>query len=114
MEDFIMKYWLEVIFGAILGLIGLGYKKIKKKQEEQEKMQEEQERKNQAIENGVQALLRNELIKNFREYKIKGEITLLDKENMEHMFTEYFNLGGNGMMQEVHEEFINIPIKVIK
>lgn len=114
MEAFIIKYWLEVIFGAILGLIGLGYKKIKKKQEEQEKMQEEQERKNQAIENGVQALLRNELIKNFREYKIKGEITLLDKENMEHMFTEYFNLGGNGMMQEVHEEFINIPIKVIK
>lgn len=114
MEDFIIKYWLEVIFGAILGLIGLGYKKIKKRQEEQEKMQEEQERKNQAIENGVQALLRNELIKNFREYKIKGEITLLDKENMEHMFTEYFNLGGNGMMQEVHEEFINIPIKVIK
>jgi hypothetical protein len=114
MEDFIIKYWLEVIFGAILGLIGLGYKKIKKKQEEQENMQKEQERKNQAIENGVQALLRNELIKNFREYKIKGEISLLDKENMEHMFTEYFNLGGNGMMQEVHEEFINIPIKVIK
>jgi F420-0:gamma-glutamyl ligase-like protein len=53
MEAFIIKYWLEVIFGAILGLIGLGYKKIKKKQEEQEKMQEEQERKNQAIENGV-------------------------------------------------------------
>ena len=79
-----------------------------------EEVIKEQERKNQAIENGVQALLRNELIKNFREYKIKGEITLLDKENMEHLFTEYFNLGGNGMMQEVHEEFINIPIKVIK
>lgn len=114
MEEFIIKYWLEALFGAVISLIGLGYKKIKKKQEEQEKKQHEQERKNQAIENGVQALLRNELIKNFREYKIKGEITLLDKENMEHMFTEYFNLGGNGMMQEVHQEFLEIPIKVIE
>ena len=66
------------------------------------------------MENGVQALLRNELIKNFREYKIQNEVTLLDKENMDHMFTEYFNLDGNGMMQEVYEEFNKIPIKVIK
>lgn len=114
MEEFIIKYWLEVIFGAILWLIGLRYKKIKKKQEEQEKMQKEQERKNQAIERGVQALLRNELIRRFREYKTKGEMSMLDKENMEHMFTEYFNLGGNGLMEEVHEEFLNIPIKVIE
>ena len=59
-------------------------------------------------------LLRNELIKNFREYKRIGEITLLDKENMEHMFAEYFNLGGNGMMHEVYDEFKQIPIKIVK
>jgi len=92
-----MQYWLEAIFTGAIGLIGILYRKIKKKQDEQEKLQEkkneEQEKKNKAIENGVQALLRNELIKNFREYKVQGEITLLDKENMEHMFKEYFNLG---------------------
>ena len=118
MKEFIIKYWLEAIFTAILGLIGWGYRKLKKRQEEQqeeqEKKNEEQERKNKAIENGVQALLRNELIKNFREYKIQGEITLLDKENMEHMFEEYFNLEGNGMMTDVHKEFLEIPIKIIK
>lgn len=114
MKEFIIKYWLEAIFTSILGLIGWGYRKLKKRQEEQEKKNEEQERKNKAIENGVQALLRNELIKNYREYKLKGEITLLDKENMEHMFAEYFNLGGNGMMTDVHKEFLEIPIKVIK
>jgi hypothetical protein len=30
------------------------------------------------------------------------------------MFTEYFNLGGNGMMHDVYEEFKEIPIKIIK
>lgn len=114
MEEFIIKYWLEVLFGVITGIIGLGYKKLKKKQEEQDKKHKEQERKNQAIERGVQALLRNELIRRFREYKTKGEMSMLDKENMDHMFTEYFNLGGNGLMKEVHSEFLEIPIKVVK
>ena len=106
MEEFIIKYWLEVLFGLICTIFSFLFKKVIKRQEE--------EKKSKAIENGVQALLRNELIKNFREYKIKGEATLLDKENMEHMFTEYFNLGGNGMMEEVHDEFLAIPIKVIE
>ena len=114
MEEFIIKYWLEFLFGAMISLIGLGYKNLKKKQEEQEKMRQEQERKKQAIERGVQALLRDKLIENFRKYKIENEITLLDKENMDHMFEEYFNLGGNGMMRELHEEYLKIPIKVIK
>lgn len=114
MEEFILKYWLEFIFGAVISLIGIGYKKLKKKQEEQAEKQKEQERKNQAIERGVQALLRNELIRRFREYKTKGEMSMLDKENMEHMFEEYFNLGGNGLMEEVHDEFLQIPIKIIK
>lgn len=114
MEDFIIKYWMEVLFGLICAIFSFLFKKIIKIQEEEKKKREEQEKKSKAIENGVQALLRNELIKNFREYKIKGEATLLDKENMEHMFTEYFNLGGNGMMEEVHDEFLAIPIKIVE
>ena len=114
MEEFIIKYWLEVLFGLRCAIFSFLFKKIMKRQEVEKKKREEQEKKSKAIENGVQALLRNELIKNFREYKIKGEITLLDKENMEHMFTEYFNLGGNGMMEEVHEEFLARPIKIVE
>ena len=107
MWELILKYWVEVLLTAISSFVAFTYKKIRKRFEEQDK-------KREAIENGVQALLRNELIKNFREYKQKGEITLLDKENMDHMFKEYFNLGGNGMMKEVYEEFKEIPIKIIK
>ena len=114
MEEFIIKYWLEVVFGLICAIFSFLFKKIMKRQEDEKKRQEEEEKKRKALENGVQALLRNELIKNFREYMIVGEITLLDKENMDHMFVEYFNLGGNGMMQEVYDEFQKIPIKVIK
>jgi hypothetical protein len=107
MGEFILKYWAEVLLTAVCSFVTVTYKKIRHRFEEQDK-------KREAIENGVQALLRNELIKNFREYKQKGEVTLLDKENMDHMFTEYFNLGGNGMMREVYLEFKEIPTKIIK
>ena len=107
MSEFILKYWVEVLLTGISSFVVLTYKKIKDRFKKQDE-------KREAIEKGVQALLRNELIQRFREYKLAGEMTLLDKENMDHMFTEYFNLGGNGMMQEVYLEFKEIPIKIIK
>ena len=107
MIDFIFQYWLEFLFSAILGLIGFGYKVLKKRQDQQEK-------KNNAIENGVQALLRNELIRRYREYETKGEITIIDKENIEHLFNEYKNLGGNGTVAKMYEELLELPIKIVK
>ncbi len=108
MVEFILKYWVEVLLTAVSSFVAFTYKKIRKRFTEQDK-------KREAIENGVQALLRNELIKNFREHKLEGHITLLDKENMDHMFTEYFNLGGNGMMKDIYEnEFKHLEIKIVK
>lgn len=108
MGEFILKYWVEVLLTGVCTFVSVTYKKIRKRFEEQDV-------KRKAIENGVQALLRNELIKNFREHKLEGSITLLDKENMDHMFTEYFNLGGNGMMKDIYEnEFKELEIKIVK
>lgn len=71
-------------------------------------------KKDKAIENAVQALLRNELIRRYREYKTKNEMTILDKENIEHMFKEYKNLGGNGTVKELMDELLGVPTKVVK
>lgn len=107
MVDFIFQYWLEVLFSAILAFISFGYKLLKNRQDEQDK-------KNRAIENGVQALLRNELITKYREYETKGEMTIIDKENIEHLFKEYQNLGGNGTIKQMYEELLTLPIKIVK
>lgn len=71
-------------------------------------------KKDKAIENAVQALLRNELIRRYREYKVKGEMTILDKENIEHMYIEYTNLGGNGTVKELMDELLEVPTKIVK
>lgn len=107
MLNFILRYWLEVLFALICSIFGLGFKIITKKIKQQSERQK-------AVENGVQALLRNELIRRYREYESKGEISILDKENVEHMFEEYKNLGGNGTVAKMYEELLELPIKIIK
>lgn len=107
MMDFIVKYWLEIFFSLICLVFSFMFKKFVKRQKEQEKKQK-------AIEDGVQALLRNELIRRYREYETKGELSILDRENVEHMFIEYQNLGGNGTVKQLMNELLDLPTKVIK
>lgn len=59
----ILNYFIPLILGNILGFLSTKLKKDRKK--------------DKAIEEGVQALLRNELIRRYREYKTKGEMTIL-------------------------------------
>lgn len=103
MEEIIelsIKWLVPFVLGTIIpGMIGI----IKKDR-----------RRDKAIENAVQALLRNELIRRYREYRTKGEMTILDKENIEHMYIEYINLGGNGTVKELMDELLEVPTKVVK
>lgn len=96
----ILNYFIPLILGAVIGVIGTKLRKDKKK--------------NQAIEQGVQALLRNEIIRRYREFELKGEISILDKENLEEMFEQYKNLGGNGTVAKMMEELLNLKTKIIK
>lgn len=95
----IITYIVPLILGTTIGFISTKLKKNKNKEE--------------AIELGVQALLRNELIRRYREYEAKGEISILDKENMEAMFEQYKNLGGNGTVKHMMDEMLSLPIKII-
>ena len=72
------------------------------------------ETKQKALEAGVQALLRNELVRRYREYEVKGEMSILDKENIEEMFKQYENLGGNGTVKQLMTELMHLPTKIIQ
>lgn len=91
---------IPTVIGGVLGFITAKLKKSKNK--------------DIAIEEAVQALLRNELIRRYREYKAKGEMTILDRENIEAMFKQYKKLGGNGTVKELMNELLEVPTKVIK
>lgn len=67
------------------------------------------ERKNEAICLGVQALLRDRLIHDYNKYIDQGYAPIYAKENFENMWTQYHNLGKNGVMDEMHETFNHLP-----
>ena len=94
----VLSYLLPTILGGVVGFISTKLKKNKKK--------------DLAIEQGVQALLRNEIIRRYREFELKGEISILDKENLEEMFEQYKNLGGNGTVKKMMDDLLNLKIKI--
>ena len=100
MLESVIVYIITTVVGAILGFIATKFKRNKKK--------------DLAIEQGVQALLRNEIIRRYREFESKGEISILDKENLEEMFVQYKNLGGNGTVKKMMDELINLKTKIIR
>lgn len=96
----LLNYLVPLILGTILGFLSTKLKNHNKK--------------DKAIEEGLVALLRNELVRRYREYETKQEISILDKENIEDMFIQYEKLGGNGTVKKMYTELLNLPTKIIK
>ena len=65
--------------------------------------------KTEAVKLGLQALLRDRLYQVYNHYQEKGYAPIYAKENFENMYTQYHNLGANGVMDEIREKFKNLP-----
>lgn len=67
------------------------------------------ERKNRAIELGLQALLRDRIIQAYNHYTEKAFCPIYGKENVENMYRQYHNLGGNGTVTKLYEALMALP-----
>lgn len=63
-----------------------------------------------AIKNGLQAVLRDRLLQCYNFHKKKGSVTYLEKANFENMYKSYHNLGANGVMDDVYNSFMALPV----
>lgn len=63
----------------------------------------------EALEKGVQALLRDRLISLYEASKHSDGVPIYVKQNFENMYEQYHALGANGVMDSIHEEFQNLP-----
>lgn len=61
------------------------------------------------IKKGVQALLRAQMIADYNKYKELGYAPIYAKDNFENCWQQYHSLGVNGVMDELHEEFLSLP-----
>ncbi len=67
------------------------------------------EQRNKALELGVQALLRAEMIEQYEKYRERKHCPIYAKENFENMWVQYESLGANGVMAEIHNKFMALP-----
>ena len=64
-----------------------------------------------ALEKGIQALLRAQMISDWNHYSEKGFAPIYAKENFENCWKQYEALGKNGVMSGVHHDFMFLQDK---
>lgn len=62
-----------------------------------------------AVQLGVQALLRAQLISDWNKYSQQGWAPIYAKENFENCYNQYHNLGANGVMDDIRNKFLALP-----
>ena len=90
------QWWLTWALGIIGAAIIAGFRLLYKRQKKAEVRQS-------ALENGMQAILRDRILTSYYHYHEKGKITLHGLENVEAMYKSYHDLGGNGTMTHLVE-----------
>lgn len=97
MFEWIFKYWVEVLFGLVTtGFIAFVKLQIST---------------NKAIRLGLQAILRDRLLQSFNACLKDGCTTYEERQNWINMYNQYHTLGANGVMDDIKEKFLSLPIK---
>lgn len=95
--------WMGIVslfFGSgVLVTLGRFFWSYKKHNEEQIK----------ALQLGVQALLRNKMVEIYNYSKEKGYAGMNTRNNFENIWQQYHSLGANGVMDDIHEKFLELP-----
>lgn len=99
---FIMSHWLEWLFTAVLAILSWLFKEMKEQLKEEKK-------KNEAIAEGVQSLLRESIVNSYNRYSDRGCCPIYAKESIKKVYKAYHNLGGNDVATELYNKVLKMP-----
>lgn len=60
---------------------------------------------------GIQALLRAQMISDYNKWSSKGYAPIYARDNFENVWKQYHALGANGVMDDIHDKFMALPIE---
>ena len=97
---------MDSIIVALITLAGLVFNVLYTNhvQKKRKKTQDEQN-----IEDGVQCLLRAEIIRAHDKYTARRYCPIYAKESLRRAYTAYHNLGGNDIATALYNECISLP-----
>lgn len=100
MLDWIIRYWVQWLFGLIGAALLAGYRRLVK-----------QEKERKAIKDGLLAILHDRLYAECSRYIAQGSIDTDGLRNMDYLYRSYHALGGNGTGTELYNRAKALPIK---
>ena len=107
MWDFIVKYWLEFLFGMIVAALSASYASLVKKFKAEKA-------KNQAIENGLRGILRIQILDTYDRCVADGKtISVSRKDAVVSIYQSYIALGdgkADDTIKTLYEELIHMKI----
>lgn len=68
-------------------------------------------KKQKAERAGIQALLRAKMIDEWEKWSTVGAVPLYARDSFENCYQRYHTLGANGVMTDLHDRFMRLPIK---
>ena len=98
----VLPYVMNIICGVILAVTT---KRLNKSNE----YKEEEARKQQALADGVEALLRESIVNNYNKYTDKGYCPVYAKESLRRAYSAYHTLNGNDVATELYRRMLSMP-----
>lgn len=104
MVTWILRYWLEVLFGGLATGLLWSYRRVIKRIKARAA-------EDMAIKAGLLAILHDRIYDACRRCIAEGAVTVEELRNIEYLYKAYHTLGGNGTGTELYNRACGLRIK---
>ena len=101
-----LPYILSIVTTVLAGFCTWKVKKIAEGKDDQRK---EEEKRQKAMAEGIQSLLRESIVDSFNKYQEKGFCPIYAKENVKKLYAAYHDLDGNDVATELYRKILAMP-----
>lgn len=116
MPEWVVKYWVEWVFGLLIGGLGILVKALFGKMKREKKAREDLEAKaaaeTLALKDGMKSLLRRQIIADCKEAGRLGYCDETQRDTITAMYEAYHGLGGNGTVSDAYNSMRQLPLSL--
>lgn len=102
----VIPYLLSIVSSVLAAYCAFKIKEFSSKKEEDLKKEKERQ---EAIANGIQSLLRDNIVMAYNKYNDKGFCPIYAKDSIKKAYQSYHALGGNDVATELYKKILAMP-----
>ena len=114
----VLPYVINIATGIVLAICTATINRIRAEREKDKADREEEAKrraeKEQAISDGLQALLRESIVSAYNKYSERGYCPIYAKESIKKAYKCYAALGGNDVATDLYHKLLAMPEGIIR